>query len=76
MDKSNDVLQEQIQNVEVLQEQIQNANEEAEFQNQVTREFLEEKTGTRKDRGPVDEDTSRLKDNQNRLTSVHNRRLE
>ncbi|MDQ0192931.1 hypothetical protein [Paenibacillus wynnii] len=76
MDKSKDVLQEQIQNVEVLQEQIQDAKEEAAIQNQVTREFLEEKAGTRKDNGPVDDDTSRLKDNQNRLTSVHNRRLE
>ncbi|WP_410514862.1 hypothetical protein PaeBR_11015 [Paenibacillus sp. BR2-3] len=61
---------------DVQLEQIQNANEEAEFQNQVTREFLEEKFGTRKDHGPVDDDTSRLKDDQNRLTSVHNRRLE
>jgi len=76
LDKNNDILQEQIHNAEVLQEQIQNENEEAEFQNQVTREFLEEKTGSRKDRGPVDDDTSRLKDNQNRLTSVHNRRME
>lgn len=76
MDNNEDVLQEQIQNVEIFQEQIQHANEEAEFQNQVTREFLEGKTGSPKDHGPVDDDTSRLKDNQNRLTSVHNRRLE
>lgn len=46
----------------------------AELQQNAMKEFLEEKTGTPRNRGPVQEDTSRLPDDQNRMISEHNLR--
>jgi hypothetical protein len=57
-----------------LLEQTQEAKEEAEFQNNKTRDFIEDHTGAPKAKGPVGEDTSHRMDEQNRLTSVHNMR--
>jgi hypothetical protein len=56
------------------QEQNQNATESAEFQNNAIREFVEDKTGHHRGRGRVDESTSRLPDDQNRLITQHNLR--
>ncbi|UQZ32357.1 hypothetical protein C2I18_01600 [Paenibacillus sp. PK3_47] len=58
----------------VQQEQNQNIQETAEFQNQAMRDFVEEKAGDNRSRGPVDDSTSRLSDDQNRLISQHNLR--
>ena len=41
------------------QAQNQDLNEKAEFQNSVTREFVEDHTGTPNDHGPVNESTAR-----------------
>lgn len=46
----------------------------AELQQNAMKEFLEEKTGSPRNRGPVQEDTSRLPDDQNRMISEHNLR--
>ena len=46
----------------------------AELQQNDMKEFLEEKTGAPRNRGPVQEDTSRLPDDQNRMISEHNLR--
>ncbi|ASA22870.1 hypothetical protein [Paenibacillus donghaensis] len=62
------------ENDHVQQEQNHNTTESAEFQNQVTRDFVEDKTGAPVDQGPVSEKTARLSDDQNRLITVHNRR--
>ncbi|WP_379129340.1 hypothetical protein [Paenibacillus sp. sgz500958] len=56
------------------QEQNQNSNEAAQFQNNAIREFVEDKTGNPRGRGPVDERTSRFPDDQNRLITQHNLR--
>lgn len=56
------------------QEQNQNAKEAAEFQNQTIREFVEDKAGDSRAKGPVDESTGRLPDDQNRLISQNNKR--
>ncbi|WP_405114620.1 hypothetical protein MHH28_10465 [Paenibacillus sp. FSL K6-1217] len=56
------------------QDQNPNAKEAAEFQNQTIREFVEEKAGNNRTKGPVDESTARLPDDQNRLISQHNLR--
>jgi hypothetical protein len=58
----------------VQQEQNQISKDSAEFQNNVIREFVEEKTGNPGTKGPVDESTARLSDDQNRLTTQHNLR--
>ena len=58
----------------VQQEQNQNTKEAAEFQNQAMRDFVEERASDNKTKGPVDENTSRLPDDQNRLISQHNLR--
>ncbi|WP_340004114.1 hypothetical protein MHH52_19535 [Paenibacillus sp. FSL K6-0276] len=57
-------------------EQVQNPdpNEMAEFQNSVTREFVEDHTGTPIDNGPVNESTARVSDDQNRLITKRNMR--
>ena len=59
---------------EIQQAQNQNMKESAEFQNQVTREFVEEQAGSSKTKGPVDESTARMPDDQNRLITQHNLR--
>ncbi|MEK3878522.1 MULTISPECIES: hypothetical protein [unclassified Paenibacillus] len=61
-------------NSDARQEQNQNAKEAAEFQNQAIREFVEDKAGDTRTKGPVDESTARLPDDQNRLISQHNLR--
>ncbi|MFC3745917.1 hypothetical protein [Paenibacillus sp. GCM10012306] len=58
----------------VQQEQIQQLNESAEFQNNVLREFIEDKTGDPGTRGSVDESTARVSDDQNRLITKRNMR--
>ncbi|WNS44546.1 hypothetical protein [Paenibacillus sp. MMS20-IR301] len=58
----------------VQQEQNQNAKEAAEFQNKAIREFVEEKAEDTRSRGPVDESTSRMPDDQNRMITQHNLR--
>ncbi|WP_191089477.1 MULTISPECIES: hypothetical protein [Paenibacillus] len=45
-----------------------------EAQIEATRDFLENRTGEPAAPGPVNEDTARLPDNQNRLISQHNLR--
>lgn len=57
----------------VPQEQNHNAKEAAEFQNQAIREFVEDHAADTRTKGPVDESTARLPDNQNRLITQHNR---
>jgi hypothetical protein len=56
------------------QGQNQDPNEIAEFQNSVTREFVEDHTGTIVDKGPVNESTARVSDDQNRLITKRNMR--
>ncbi|GGF74714.1 hypothetical protein GCM10010912_19920 [Paenibacillus albidus] len=56
------------------QVKMQDSNETAVFQNQAIREFVEDKTGKPGAKGPVSQSTSRIDDDQNRLTSVHNLR--
>ncbi|NOU78592.1 hypothetical protein GC101_06825 [Paenibacillus sp. LMG 31459] len=58
----------------VQQEQNQNAKEAAEIQNKAIREFVEDKAGDSRTKGPVDESTARLPDDQNRLITQHNLR--
>ncbi|KHL92058.1 hypothetical protein QW71_31290 [Paenibacillus sp. IHB B 3415] len=58
----------------VQQEQNQNVKEAAEIQNKAIREFVEEKAGDSRTKGPVDESTARLPDDQNRLITQHNLR--
>ncbi|MEK4327695.1 hypothetical protein MKX70_17865 [Paenibacillus sp. FSL R7-0312] len=58
----------------IQQEQKQNAKEAAEVQNKAIREFVEDKAGDSRTRGPVDESTGRLPDDQNRLITQHNLR--
>lgn len=58
----------------VQQEQNQNTSESAAFQNNAIREFIEEKTGSPRAKGPVNESTARLPDDQNRLITQHNLR--
>ncbi|AIQ36808.1 MULTISPECIES: hypothetical protein [unclassified Paenibacillus] len=56
------------------QAQNQDPNEIAEFQNSVTREFVEEHTGTFIVKGSVNESTARVSDDQNRLITKRNMR--
>lgn len=56
------------------QEQNQDPNEQAELLNSITREFVEEHTGAPIDKGPVDESTARVSDDQNRLITKRNMR--
>ncbi|WP_342421972.1 hypothetical protein [Paenibacillus sp. FSL E2-0178] len=58
----------------VQQEQNQNAKEAAKIQNKAIREFVEDKAGDSRTKGPVDESTARLPDDQNRLITQHNLR--
>lgn len=64
MDKSN----------HVQREHNQNPKEAAELQNQAIREFVAERAQDTRTKGPVDERTSRLPDDQNRLITQHNLR--
>ncbi|AIQ53605.1 hypothetical protein [Paenibacillus sp. FSL R7-0331] len=59
----------------VAQEQTENAKEAAEFQNQAIRDFVEERAADSKTKGPVDESTARMPDNQNRMITQHNRQM-
>lgn len=56
------------------QGQNKESNEVAEFQNSVTREFVEEHTGTPVDKGLVDPSKARVSDDQNRLITQRNMR--
>ncbi|MEK3836778.1 hypothetical protein [Paenibacillus sp. FSL R7-0128] len=58
----------------VRQEQNQNSKEAAEFQNKAIREFVEEKAGDSRTKGPVDESTTRMPDDQNRMITQYNLR--
>ncbi|MNH29989.1 hypothetical protein D3C79_902540 [compost metagenome] len=53
------------------QAQNQDLNEKAEFQNSVTREFVENHTGTPNDHGPVNESAARVPDDQSGLPRVY-----
>ncbi|WP_156130926.1 hypothetical protein NYE80_22895 [Paenibacillus sp. FSL H7-0357] len=44
------------------------------FQNKAIREFVEEKAGDSRTKGPFDESTARMTDDQNRLITQHNLR--
>ncbi|AIQ48124.1 hypothetical protein R70723_21090 [Paenibacillus sp. FSL R7-0273] len=57
------------------QEQSENAKEAAEFQNQAIRDFVEERAADVRTKGPVDESTARMPDNQNRMITQHNRQM-
>lgn len=61
-------------NENIQQEQNQNSQEAAEVQNKAIREFVEEKAGGSRAKGPVDESTARLPDDQNRMITQHNLR--
>ncbi|WP_339319911.1 hypothetical protein [Paenibacillus sp. FSL R10-2734] len=56
------------------QEQNQDQSELTELQNNVTREFVENHTGTPNDNGSVNESTARVSDDQNRLITQRNMR--
>ncbi|MNE97242.1 hypothetical protein D3C80_1955570 [compost metagenome] len=59
----------------IAQEQTENAKEAAEFQNQTIRDFVEERAADTRTKGPVNESTTRLPDNQNRMITQHNRQM-
>ncbi|MNO70900.1 hypothetical protein D3C76_617990 [compost metagenome] len=61
-------------NDNVQQEQNLNSKEAAEVQNKAIREFVEENTVNSRTKGPVDESTARMVDDQNRLITEHNLR--
>lgn len=61
-------------NTNVQQEQNQNSKEAAESHNKAIREFVEEKATDSRTKGPVDESTGRMPDDQNRLITQHNLR--
>lgn len=56
------------------QEQNLDQSELTAFQNSVTREFVEDHTGAPVDKGPVNESTARVSDDQNRLITQRNMR--
>ncbi|MBY0010153.1 hypothetical protein [Paenibacillus typhae] len=60
---------------QIAQEQTENAKEAAEFQNQAIRDFVEERAADTRTKGPVNESTTRLPDNQNRMITQHNRQM-
>ncbi|WP_342561765.1 hypothetical protein NST84_19195 [Paenibacillus sp. FSL R7-0345] len=60
---------------QITQEQTENAKEAAEFQNQAIRDFVEERANDSRTKGPVDESTARMPDNQNRMITQHNRQM-
>ncbi|MDF9840266.1 MULTISPECIES: hypothetical protein [unclassified Paenibacillus] len=60
---------------QIAQEQTENAKEAAEFQNQAIRDFVEERAADTGSKGPVNEHTTRLPDNQNRMITQHNRQM-
>ncbi|KUP21201.1 hypothetical protein [Paenibacillus sp. DMB5] len=60
---------------QIAQEQTENAKEAAEFQNQAIRDFVEERAADTRNKGPVNDSTTRLPDNQNRMITQHNRQM-
>ncbi|MNB75055.1 hypothetical protein D3C75_216950 [compost metagenome] len=53
--------------------QLEEHREALEQQTEIMRDFIEDKTGIPKRRGPVSEETGRVPDMQNHMTAVHNR---
>lgn len=60
---------------QIAQEQTENVKEAAEFQNQAIRDFVEERAADTRTKGPVNESTTRMPDNQNRMITQHNRQM-